>query len=144
MKKVIQLSLLCLVLSGASYAQTEVKKSNPSKMKQYSLLVRVPLTYTSEQAKSVNPLWEKLLEEWKRNGAYVISFVFPGESYTVSGTNKIVKQEVVVSDNLRVVSNIVLQATDMTAALELASQCPVLLYGGKIEIREIPNPILVD
>lgn len=130
------------LLGGKIYAQ---KNSNHQQqkiqMKQYSLLVRVPNTYTTEQAKLVGPLWERLLEQWKAEGVYVLSFAFPGESYTVSGKEPLIKKETVLSGNLKVVSNLVLQAESMEQALMLAKSCPVLLYGGKVEVREIPKPV---
>ena len=110
-------------------------------MKQYSLLVRVPDTYTAAQAQSAAPQWEILLEQWKTDGVYVLSFAFPGESFTVSGNEKLVKKETVLSAHLKVVSNVVLQAETMEEALELAKSCPVLLYGGQVEVREIPRPV---
>ncbi|MBD2767566.1 hypothetical protein IC235_06640 [Hymenobacter sp. BT664] len=145
MKKVKLLPLLCLLIVGlSSYTRTDTLKSRSAKMKQFSLLVRVPLTYGSEQAQAVNPLWDKLIAEWKSKGAYVISFAFPGESYTVSGAEKAVKKEAVLSGNLKAVSNIVLQADKVETALDLAKQCPILRYGGTVEVREIPKSILVD
>ena len=102
----------------------------------------MPETYGGEQAKMVNPQWDKLIEQWKAEGVYVLSFAFPGESYTVSGTEKFVKKETVLSDNRKVVSNIVLQSETMEQALEFAKSCPILLYGGTVEVREIPKPII--
>jgi len=123
----------------------EVKMENKSnEMKQYSLLVRVPGTYGTEQAKSVGPQWEKLLEQWKADNIYVLSFAFPGESYTVSGNEKLIKKETVLSGNLKVVSHIVLLSETIEQALELAKSCPVLLYGGTVEVREVPKPIKTD
>ena len=110
-------------------------------MKQFSLLVRVPETYTTTQAKAVNPEWDKLLEQWKAEGVYILSFAFPGESFTVSGDEKLIKKESVLSGNLRVVSNIVLQSETIEHALELAKSCPILVHGGTVEVREIPKPI---
>lgn len=137
--------LLCLLLIGfTSYAQTGTLESKNVKMKQFSLLVRVPLTYGCVQAKAVNPLWDNLIAEWKNKGVYVISFAFPGESYTVSGTEKIVKKETVIAENLKVVSNIVLQTDIIETALDFAKQCPILQYGGTVEVREIPKPIPID
>ncbi|GAB3696885.1 hypothetical protein GCM10027592_20520 [Spirosoma flavus] len=112
-------------------------------MKQFSLLVRVPDTYTSEQAKLVNPEWDKLLDIWKTEGVYVISFAFPGESHTVSGAEKTVKKESVFSGNLRVVSQLVIRAEGAEQALERAKSCPIVAYGGTVEVREIPKPIVL-
>lgn len=133
-----------LFLSGVTLAQTGSEVLPPikiKKMKQFSLLVRVPDTYHPEQAKTVNPLWDKLLATWKATGVYVISFAFPGEGYTVTGDEKTIKKETVFSGHLRVVSNIVLQTATMQQALELSKACPVLPYGGTVEVREIPRLI---
>lgn len=111
-------------------------------MKQFSLLVRVPETYNTEKAKLVNPQWDRLLEEWKSSDIYILSFAFPGESYTVAGAEKMVKKETVLSDNLKVVSHVIIQAENMEQALELAKSVPVLLYDGMVEVREIPQPIV--
>lgn len=133
------------LIGGKASAQTNstATQSKNNQMKQFSLLIRVPVTYTSEQVKLANPLWEKTLQEWKSKGVYILSFAFPGESYTVSGSTKAVKKETIISNNLKVVSNIVLQAESMEQVIELAKECPILTYEGSVEIREIPKPLQV-
>lgn len=111
-------------------------------MKQFSLLVRVPVTYSTLQAKLVNPEWDKLLEQWKAAGIYILSFAFPAEGYTVTGGDRTVQKETILSDGLKVVSNLVIQSTTIEQALEYAKSCPILLYGGSVEVREIPKPVL--
>ena len=49
-------------------------------MKKYILLVRLPLGYGAEEASAVRADWETLTDEWKAEGIFVTSFVFPGES----------------------------------------------------------------
>jgi hypothetical protein len=117
-------------------SQTEIKKS--INMKEFILLVRVPTTYSSEQAKAVNPKWNIVLDKWKADSVFVISFVFPGESYVLSGADRLVKKASVVADNLRVVSSIILRAASLENAVELAKVAPVLEHGGTVEVREIP------
>ncbi len=111
-------------------------------MKQFSLLIRVPDSYDTEQAKRVSPQWDILLEKWKKDGVYMLSFAFPGESYTVTGSEKTIRKESVLSGNLRVVSNVVLQSETIEQALTLASACPILLHGGSVEVREIPKQLI--
>lgn len=130
-----------VMLSQSVCSQIFSKENKP--MKQFSLLVRVPETYTSEQAKAVYPEWEALLKNWKNSGVYVISFAFPGESYTITGAKKEVKEETVLSNNLKVVSNLVVQVENREQALELSKSIPILVYGGSVEVREIPNPIVL-
>src|SRR5215203_3817922 len=139
----IAIIICSILICSKTYAQTgiDTAQSKSKKMKQFSLLIRVPNSYNSEQAKTVNPQWDKLIEKWKAEGVYILSFAFPGESYTVSGTEKKIKKETVLSDNLKVVSNIVIQAENIERALELSKSCPILLYGGTVETREIPKPI---
>lgn len=120
---------------SASNSETKIEKSN--KMKEFSLLVRVPVNYSGEQAKAVNPKWDKVLNKWKADSVYITSFVFPGESYILSGIDRMVKKECVVSDHLKVVSNIILHAGNLEEAVELAKVCPVLELGGTVEVREV-------
>lgn len=111
-------------------------------MKEFILLVRVPVTYSGEQAKAVNPKWDIVLNKWKADNVFVTSFVFPNEGYVISGTERLVKKEFIVSDNLKVVSSIILRAASLENAVELAKACPVLEHGGTVEAREIlPGPV---
>jgi hypothetical protein len=148
MKSCLLTGIICLALlscktyaqTNSSNSQTEIKKI--PNMKEFILLVRVPVTYSSEQAKAVNPKWEIVLNKWKTDDVFVTSFVFPGESYTLSGADRLVKKEAVVSDNLKIVSNIILRATSLENAVELAKACPVVEHGGTVEVREIiPGPV---
>lgn len=108
-------------------------------MKEFMLLIRVnAVSYTAEKAKAVNPDWNKVLEKWKADSVFVTSFVFPGESYVLSGPERTVRKEAVVSNDLKVVSAIVLRAADPETAVELAKACPVLDHGGTVEVREVP------
>ena len=145
MKPNLLTATICLLLFGCkTYAQTNIANSptenkKPNKMKEFSLLVRVPVTYTSEQVKAAGPKWDALLEQWKADNVYIISFPFPGEGYVVSGPDKSIKKETVVTGNLKVVSNLFVRATDMEKAIELAKACPILEFGGSVEVREIPQ-----
>lgn len=145
MKSQLLLIIIYFSLIGCkTFAQTNASalSQKNKEMKQFSLLVRVPDTYNIEQAKIAGPQWDKLIEQWKAAGIYVLSFAFPGESYTVSGTQKLVKKETVLSGNLKVVSNIVLRAETMEQAVEYAKYFPILPFGGAVEVREIPKPII--
>ncbi|HWV70624.1 MAG TPA: hypothetical protein VN040_02870 [Pseudosphingobacterium sp.] len=129
-----------VLLGFYSYAQINNSKAKMKEMnKEFSLLVRVPLSYSTEQAKAVGPEWIKVIDQWKKEGVYVYSFAFPGESHVVTGPTKSVKKETVVANNLRVVSNVILRAKGIKDVLELAKDCPVLAHGGTVEVREIPS-----
>jgi hypothetical protein len=105
---------------------------NTQHMKAFIVLVKVPNTYTTELAKSVNPQWEKTIADWKASGHYITSFAYPGESKVIaSGTTE--------KENMKQVSSILLRAENIDEATELAKACPILKYGGSVEIREIPK-----
>jgi hypothetical protein len=143
MKSILMFTILFLfALVPKSNGQTSNENSetnNSIKMKEFSLLVRVPTTYTPEQAKAVNPKWSSLLDKWKADSIYITSFAFPGESYVVSGSEKVIKKESIISDNLRVVSNLFIRAVSIEAAVELSKLIPILEFGGSVEVREIPQ-----
>lgn len=108
-------------------------------MKEFSFLVRVPVSYSKEQVATANITWNALINQWKLENIYIISFPFPADGYLVSGKDKVINKGSVIQDNLKVVSNIFLKAENEQAALELAKTFPVLEYGGSVEVREIPQ-----
>lgn len=117
--------LLIAMLLFAGTAQ----KTQP--MKAFVVLVKVPATYTTEMAKSVNSKWEKAIADWKASGHYITSFAYPGESRVLNQNEE--------KGNMRQVSSILLRAGNIDEATELAKACPILGYGGSVEIREIPK-----
>lgn len=127
---VIGMSLLSHVLS-AQGTKTTVK------MKEYILLIRLPLSYGAEQAKEVRPQWDQILQKWKAEGTFLTSYIAPNDGYIVSGPERISKKEVVISDGLRIVSTIIIQAESLESAVEIAKVCPILTQGGTVEIKEI-------
>lgn len=107
--------------------------------KKFVLVVRVPETYSAEQAKAVNPEWDKALEYWKAVGAYVESFAFPRPGYVISGKDKQSAEGTITWGGQTVVSIVVLRAENIAQATELAKRCPILNHGGTVEVRERPN-----
>ncbi|MES2388588.1 MAG: YciI family protein [Bacteroidota bacterium] len=116
----------------------KVKMETPnSELKEYILLVRVPLSYGPEQAKEVREQWNALLDKWKADGTFITSYVYPSDGYLVTGAEKSVTKESYTAGSFKLVSNMILNAPNYEAALELAKKCPVLAQGGVIEVREI-------
>lgn len=112
------------------------EQDKTEKMKEYILLIRLPLDYGSEHASAARPQWTALTDQWKAEGIFVTSFIFPGESYVVSGDSSIIKEQV-ISDGLTVISNLVIRASNFDEALSLAKKCPILKQGGTVEVREV-------
>jgi hypothetical protein len=141
MKRIVILAILAMALAHTIYGQ---QQTNAATMKQFSLLIRVPVTYSPDEVKAAGVVWDQLLENWKANGTYVISFAFPGDSYVIQGTAKEIKHESVIANNLRVVSNLVIQAANIQDACSLAKEVPILKYGGSVEVRELPKPLTLN
>jgi hypothetical protein len=105
-------------------------------MKEFILIVRVPLIYSPEDAKSVRVLWDALTDEWKAAGIFVSSFVFPSKGFVISKDGSTLVQETVVSKGLKIVSVIVLRAFNYEEVIEKAKQCPILKQKGMVEVVE--------
>jgi hypothetical protein len=148
MKSNLLAGFICLALfCSNAHAQTSTpnvssKNTKTAKMKEFILFVRVPVTYTSEQAKAVNPEWTLVTDKWKSDGIFVTSFVCPYDSYVISGTQRSVEQKSIVANDQKMVSNIILLAEDLEKAVELAKACPVLEHGGSIEVRAVQPRIV--
>lgn len=134
----ILLTIIAIVtVLQKSYSQVQTRKG---KMKEYILINRMPLTYGAEQA-AVREEWTTLINEWRANGTFVASFIFPVEGYLITGEKMVVTREALVSRETKVISNIVINAESIEKAIELAKLCPILKQGANIEIHEVqPRP----
>ena len=130
--------LLAFCSSSITAQETKHSTTKTTGMKEFILLVRVPADYSTEQAKAAGPKWDVVTNKWKADGIWVSSFVFPGNSFVLSGSDRQLKNEYVLANNLKVVSTIILKAESFDNAVELAKACPVLDLGGSIEVREVP------
>lgn len=131
--------LVLVVTSVPSFSQNNQDKTE--KMKEYILLIRLPINYGQTQALKVREKWDKLTDQWKADNIFVTSFIFPSESYLVSGDNKVVTKEAVVSNDLKLISNIIVRASNFEEAVLLAKKCPIIDQGGTVEVREAqPRP----
>lgn len=145
MKSLKKLSVLIALGSvynaPTSFAQTlnqsnQVQTLKDKNMKEYILLVHLPVNYGSAQAAEVREKWNALTGRWKAGGIFVTSFIFPTESYVVTGHEGNVKKDAVISNDTKLASSIIVKAKDYEEALELAKKCPILEQGGNIEVRE--------
>lgn len=119
------------VVKGQAKTNTNSKK--------FVLVVRVPETYDTELAKKVAPEWDRAVEYWKDQGVYVDSFPFPQPGYVIEGNDRKLYAGLVAAAGQKVVSVVMLQAAGIAHANELAKRCPVLDYGGTVEVRERPR-----
>src|SRR3546814_3891470 len=95
------LMAIAAVVPGPAKATTDLKK--------FVLVVRVPETYDAGLAKKVGPEWDKTVEYWKAQGAYVESFPFPPPGHVISGSDRQVQTGMIAAGGQVVVSVVVLQ-----------------------------------
>ncbi len=142
--KSILTSILLYVVAFSVQAQNEIStnqaKSQNRKMKEFSFIVRVPLSYSREQVATANTVWVELLSKWKKEEIWIASFPFPTDGYLITGKDKTVSQGSVRSNDQKVVSAIFLRAASIEQAIDLGKTFPVLEYGGIVEVREIQTP----
>jgi hypothetical protein len=116
----------------------EFSETNKIKtMKEYMLIIRVPVSYSPDDAKSVTALWDEVTNGWKAEGIFVSSYVFPSAGFVVSDGGSMAGRETVASHGLKIVSAIVLRASDFAEVTERAGQCPILKQNGNVEVAEI-------
>src|SRR5947207_1396698 len=104
-------------------------------MKEFILLNRVPAGYVAAEANAVREQWHRVTEKWKADNIFVSSFFFPGTGHVISGDERTVKKDLVLSNNLRMVSTIIIRAADIDAAVALSKLCPILEQGGMVEVN---------
>ena len=106
-------------------------------MKEFILIIRVPIDYSSDEAKAVTTLWDVLTDEWKAKGIFATSFVFPSQGFIISNGGANTNKDSVVADGLKIVSTIIVRAENYEDALIEARRCPILQQGGIVEVVEI-------
>jgi hypothetical protein len=106
-------------------------------MKEYILINRVPADYSLEDAKSVSALWNVLTDEWKTEGIFVTSFIFPSKGFVISDGGASVVKENIFNNGFKIVSTIILKASSYDELIEKAKKCPILQQQGMVEVVEL-------
>lgn len=135
-----------LFTSIVAFVQSESNQPvKTEKMKEYILIIRLPLSYGPPQAQAVRPHWTTLINQWKTEGVFVTSFIAPADGYVITGEDKNVVKKSILSNDTKVISNIIIKATDIEQATKLAQLCPILNQGGTVEVRETqPRPETIN
>lgn len=131
---------LLAVLLTSDIAFCQVKSPlliKTEKMKEYLLLIRLPLSYGPEQAAAVRGQWKALTDRWKADGIFVTSFIAPTQGYVITGEERTISKKTIVSNDTKLISNIIIKTADIEQAAKLAQLCPVLNQGGTVEVKEV-------
>lgn len=118
----------------------QTKQNKKMESKNFVLLSRFSTKneLNAEQLKVITRQWQELIKKWTLQGKFVSNSVIPQQGFEISGEKrKLNKKFVETADGLKVVSLIQIKAESIEEALELAGECPILSFGGTVEVREI-------
>lgn len=107
-------------------------------MTKYLLLFRGGMLGRSEQTEEQIKSWDTWVEKLAHEGRFISGLPFGPNAKIVTGPEKVITNFVLGMDD--VAEYIVIQATDMDEAVELAKGAPNLQYGGSVEIRSTIPP----
>jgi uncharacterized membrane protein len=111
-------------------------------MTQFIFLLRPSIRpLTEEQVEQRTKQWRSLIFSLARQGKLVNWQVFEQEGVKVSGAGKrIIEDHPVVENNESAGGVITITAENLEEAVELSKSCPVLDYGGSVEVRPLKPP----
>ncbi len=108
-------------------------------MKEYMLLFRFEpsnVQPTLEQIKEMEIQWGVFIGGIAQQGNLISTNQLGFEGKKINA-NQQIEGGFHISDGLMVAGNMVLKAESIEAASEMAKQCPILLMGGNVEVRNI-------
>ena len=108
-------------------------------MKQFIFLLRPNIKpLTAEQIEERTKQWRALIYDLNLQGKLVAWQVFENEGVKVSGVGeRIIEDHPVVENNESAGGVITITAESFVEAVELSKLCPVLDYGGSVEVRPL-------
>lgn len=137
MKKILLfIALTALAMPVFSQQVTATGKS------QFLFIIRFKADFkpSSDEAVKENiKKWQVYMGDLAKSGSLAGGYRPAGEGLTISGESRSLKSDPYISDDELVSSVLIINASDMNAAKELAEKCPVFEFGGSVEVRPIMN-----
>jgi hypothetical protein len=111
-------------------------------MKQFIFLLRPSIRQlTAEQIEERSKQWRALIYELNQQGKLVALQIFENEGVKVSGKGERTVEDYPVVENNETAGGIItIIAKSFKEAVELSKLCPVLNYGGSVEVRPLQPP----
>jgi hypothetical protein len=107
-------------------------------MTKYLLLFRKGFLEKTEQSEELLLAWDAWVEKLAHEGRFVSGLPFGPKAKVISGVNKAVTDFQPDAD--AVAEYILIQATSLDEAIEIAKGSPNLQYGGSVEVRSTIPP----
>ena len=112
-------------------------------MKEYIFLLRgYPNHLTLEETQQLRLQWGRLVPRWREEKKFVEGYIFSDDGHTIEGApERLVNDKTVIEHGMQAAGFVIILAADMEEALQLAKLCPLLDFGGTVEVRErVPQP----
>jgi hypothetical protein len=138
MKKLLLL-FVAISFCLSAFAQGTDKTASKS---QYILIIRFKADFVPPSKAAIDSNikhWQVFMGNLAKNGKIAAGYRPGNDGQTISGTNKLVKNGAYIANDELVSSFLIINADNMDDANAIAKQCPVLEFGGSVEIRPIIN-----
>jgi len=112
-------------------------------MKEYIFLLNSPTNPLSEaDAQQMRLQWGRLTTRLREEQKFVEGYIFSATGHTVNGSpERTVMPVIFVHNNIMASGCLIIRSNSMDEALKLAQLCPILDFGGTVEVRErMPQP----
>ncbi|MBV8253400.1 MAG: hypothetical protein JO154_12400 [Chitinophaga sp.] len=138
MKRGIFLVAFICLCTLMSFGQT----ANSTTDKQYLLIFRFKSNFmppSQEAVKNNIKSWQEYMGNLGKSGKLVSGFRPSNEGETISGTAKTSQKGPYVANNELISSFIIIKASSMEEAGEIAKKCPIFDFDGSVEVRPMMN-----
>ncbi|MDX2062916.1 MAG: YciI family protein [Bacteroidia bacterium] len=98
------------------------------------------MNLSPDDLKAIIGAWQQWIGELAAGGNFVSTQQLLPVGKVVSGANKGITDGPFTEAGELIGGDMVIKATDLDAAVELAKGCPVLYSGGRVEVRAIMPP----
>ncbi len=111
------------------------------KQNQYILIIRskVDIKASPDVIKTNIQHWTSWMTDLGQHGKITGGYRFPTEGATLTAADKSGKPTAYVANGELVSSFLIINASDLTEAKQIAAKCPTFELGGNVEIRAIQN-----
>jgi hypothetical protein len=133
-------SALLIIVVLAGFVTSFGQSSNNLSKQQYIIIFRFKSNFVARSQEEVQTNikhWQEYMSNLGQSGKLVSGFRPTNEGRTISGTDKIVKQEAYIANNELISSFIIINALSMDEASEIAKKCPIFELNGSVEIRPL-------
>ncbi|HMH32783.1 MAG TPA: YciI family protein [Puia sp.] len=133
-------SILLLALACISIVLLSAQTNSNSAKQQYLIVFRFKSNFLppSQDVLQVNiKHWQEYMGSLAKAGNLVSGFRPVNEGKTITGSGKTIKEGSYIANNELISSVIIINASSIEEATEIANKCPIFEFGGSAEVRQL-------